>query len=87
MKPYQNHLQTTILLNKKDISRKPVFRSSAIFPVCLSKEINDYVFTAKLYNSRGNTQYDYFGSNRNQNHDDYFYNFGFKKFINDDIFV
>ena len=52
----------------------------------LSKEINDYVFTAKLYNSRGNTQYDYFGSNRNQNHDDYFYNFGFKKFINDDIF-
>ena len=52
----------------------------------LIKEINDYVFTAKLYNSRGNTQYDYFGSNRNQNHDDYFYNFGFKKFINDDIF-
>ena len=52
----------------------------------LSKEINDYVFTAKLYNSRGNTQYDFFGSNRNQNHDDYFYNFGFKKFINDDIF-
>ena len=38
------------------------------------RKINDYVFTAKLYNSRGNTQYDYFGSNRNQNHDDYFYN-------------
>ncbi len=52
----------------------------------LRKEKNDYIFSSKLYNSYGNTQYDNFGTNENQDHDDYFYNFGVKKFINDDIF-
>ena len=52
----------------------------------LSKEINDFVFSTKLYNSNGNTQYDNFGTNESQDHDDYFFNFGLKKFINDDIF-
>ena len=54
--------------------------------VGMSKEINDYVFSTRLYNSNGNTQYDNFGTNENQDHDDYFYNFSLKKFINDDIF-
>ena len=44
MKSYQSHLKTTINLDKKDITRKPVFRSSAIFPVCLSKEINVNIY-------------------------------------------
>ena len=54
----------------------------------LSKEINDYVFTSRLYSSTGNTQYDNYNSSAilNQDHDDYFYTFGLKKFINDDIF-
>ena len=52
----------------------------------LRKEKNDYIFSSKLYNSYGNTQYDNFGTNENQDHDDYFYNFGVKKFINEDIF-
>jgi vitamin B12 transporter len=54
----------------------------------LSKEINDYVFTSRLYSSTGNTQYDNYNSSAilNQDHDDYFYSFGLKKFINDDIF-
>jgi len=52
----------------------------------LSKEVNDFIFTSRLYSSMGNTQYDNFGTNENQNHDDYFYTFGFKKFINEDIF-
>ena len=52
----------------------------------LSKEINDFVFSTKLYNSNGNTQYDNFGTNESQDHDDYFFNFSLKKFINDDIF-
>ena len=52
----------------------------------LSKEINDYAFTSRLYHSRGNTQYNEYGVNKDQNHDDYFFNFGLKKFINDDIF-
>ena len=52
----------------------------------LSKEVNDYVFTSRLYSSTGNTQYDNFGTNTNQDHDDYFYTFGLKKFIDDDIF-
>ena len=54
----------------------------------LSKEVNDYVFTSRLYSSTGNTQYDNYNSGAilNQNHDDYFYTFGLKKFINDDIF-
>jgi len=54
--------------------------------VGMSKEINDYVFSTRLYNSNGNTQYDNFGTNENQDHDDYFYNFSLKKFISDDIF-
>jgi len=56
--------------------------------VGLSKEINDYVFTSRLYSSTGNTQYDNYNSSAilNQDHDDYFYTFGLKKFINDDIF-
>jgi vitamin B12 transporter len=54
----------------------------------LSKEINDYVFTSRLYSSTGNTQYDNYNSSAilNQDHDDYFYTFGLKKFVNDDIF-
>ena len=54
----------------------------------LSKEVNDYVFTSRLYSSTGNTQYDNYNSSAilNQDHDDYFYSFGLKKFINDDIF-
>ena len=54
----------------------------------LSKEVNDYVFTSRLYSSTGNTQYDNYNSSAilNQDHDDYFYTFGLKKFINDDIF-
>jgi len=54
----------------------------------LSKKINDYVFTSRLYSSTGNTQYDNFNSSAilNQDHDDYFYTLGLKKFINDDIF-
>ena len=56
--------------------------------VGLSKEVNDYVFTSRLYSSTGNTQYDNFNSSAilNQDHDDYFYTFGLKKFIDDDIF-
>ena len=56
--------------------------------VGLSKEVNDYVFTSRLYSSTGNTQYDNYNSTAilNQDHDDYFYTFGLKKFINDDIF-
>ena len=56
--------------------------------VGLSKEVNDYVFTSRLYSSTGNTQYDNYNSSAilNQDHDDYFYSFGLKKFINDDIF-
>ena len=56
--------------------------------VGLSKEVNDYVFTSRLYSSTGNTQYDNYNSSAilNQDHDDYFYTFGLKKFINDDIF-
>lgn len=54
----------------------------------LSKEVNDYVFTSRLYSSTGNTQYDNYNSSAilNQDHDDYFYTFGLKKFIDDDIF-
>ena len=37
--------------------------------VGMSKEINDYVFSTRLYNSNGNTQYDNFGTNENQDHD------------------
>ena len=44
------------------------------------------MFTSRLYSSTGNTQYDNFGTNTNQDHDDYFYTFGLKKFIDDDIF-
>ena len=53
----------------------------------ISKEINDYVFTSRLYSSTGNAQYDNFNSSAilNQDHDDYFYIFGLKKFIDDDI--
>jgi vitamin B12 transporter len=53
----------------------------------ISKEINDYVFTSRLYSSTGNAQYDNFNSSAvlNQDHDDYFYTFGIKKFIDDDI--
>jgi len=52
----------------------------------ISKEINNYVFMSQFYTSTGNTQYDNFGSNINQNHDDYFYTFGVKKYIDDDVF-
>jgi len=52
----------------------------------ISKEINNYVFMSQFYTSTGNTQYDNFGSNINQDHDDYFYTFGVKKFIDDDVF-
>ncbi len=52
----------------------------------LSKEIDDYIFISRFYTSMGNTQYDNFGSNINQDHDDYFYTFGLKKFIHDDVF-
>ena len=54
----------------------------------LSKEFSDYVFTSRLYSSMGNTQYDNFDSSAvlNQDHDDYFYTLGLKKFINNDIF-
>ncbi len=52
----------------------------------ISKEINDYIFISQFYTSLGNTQYDNFGSNINQDHDDYFYTFGLKKFIDDDLF-
>ena len=53
----------------------------------ISKEINDYVFTSRLYSSTGNAQYDNYNSSAvlNQDHDDYFYTFGLKKFIDDDI--
>ena len=53
----------------------------------ISKEINDYVLTSRLYSSTGNAQYDNFNSSAilNQDHDDYFYTFGIKKFIGDDI--
>ena len=53
----------------------------------ISKETNDYVFTSRLYSSTGNAQYDNFNSSAilDQDHDDYFYTFGLKKFINDDI--
>ena len=53
----------------------------------LSKEISDYVFSSRLYSSTGNAQYDNFNSSAvlNQDHDDYFYTFGIKKFIDDDI--
>ena len=37
----------------------------------------------KVVQLNGNTQYDSFGTNENQDHDDYFYNFGIKKFINE----
>ena len=52
----------------------------------ISKEVNNYVFMSQFYTSTGNTQYDSFGSNINQDHDDYFYTFGVKKFIDDDVF-
>ena len=52
----------------------------------IRKELNNYVFISNFYTSLGNTQYDNFGSNINQDHDDYFYIFGLKKFINDDVF-
>ena len=53
----------------------------------LSKELNDYMFTSRLYSSRGNTQYDNYNSSvvLNQDHDDYFYTLGLKKFVNNDI--
>tara|TARA_Y100000768_G_scaffold33871_1_gene22215 strand:- start:1729 stop:3483 length:1755 start_codon:yes stop_codon:yes gene_type:complete len=52
----------------------------------IRKELNNYVFISNFYTSLGNTQYDNFGSNINQDHDDYFYTFGLKKFINNDVF-
>ena len=52
----------------------------------ISKEINDYILTSKFYSSTGNTQYDNFGSNINQDHDDYFYTFGLKRYVVDDVF-
>ncbi len=42
----------------------------------------NYSFTSKIYTSDGNTQYDSFGSNLNQDHNDHFYNVDIKKFIN-----
>ncbi len=39
MKSYQSHLQSTFL-KVKQITRKPVFRSSAIFTYCINKNIN-----------------------------------------------
>ena len=35
-----------------------------------------------IFSSNGNTQYDSFGSNLNQDHDDYFYMLGITNYIN-----
>ena len=81
-----NRTESKSIPSRDTANRRHAYNTENI-SLGLSKEINDYVFNAKLYNSRGNTQYDNYGfGNRNQNHDDYFYNFGLKKFINDDIF-
>ncbi len=50
----------------------------------LKGHFDNYLYSSKLYVSNGNTQYDSFGSNLNQNHNDYFYTLGIKKIINDD---
>ena len=89
-----NGFKMNINANRKESKSKTAGRYSSKrhayntdnISIGLSKEINDYVFSTKLYNSNGNTQYDSFGTNENQDHDDYFYNFGLKKFINEDIF-
>ena len=89
-----NGFKMNINANRKESKSKAAGRYSSKrhayntdnISIGLSKEINDYVFSTKLYNSNGNTQYDSFGTNENQDHDDYFYNFGLKKFINEDIF-
>ena len=52
----------------------------------IRKEFTNYVLMSEFYTSLGNTQYDNFGSNINQDHDDYFYTFGLKRFLDDDIF-
>ena len=39
MKTYKDHLVSTSSFLKKDI-RKPIFRSSAIFPFMLNKKLN-----------------------------------------------
>ncbi len=38
----------------------------------IKKEINDYKLFSNSFLVQGNTQYDSFGSNLNQDHDDYF---------------
>lgn len=51
----------------------------------MAKAYKSYQLSSKIHSSRGNTQYDSFGSNLNQNHEDYFYTIDAKKYINDDM--
>jgi outer membrane cobalamin receptor len=50
----------------------------------IGKTILDYTLTTKIFSSTGNTQYDNFGSNADQDHDDYFYTINLKKSIGQD---
>ena len=43
MKSYQNHLKS-INNGKNYIQRKPIFRSSAIFPFLINKELNTNIY-------------------------------------------
>ena len=51
----------------------------------IRKNMDNYKLMSNIFSSRGNTQYDSFGSNLNQDHDDYFYMLGITNYINSDI--
>ena len=51
----------------------------------IEKNYHSSSLVSKIYSSRGNTQYDSFGSNLNQDHNDYFFVLAAKKYINNDI--
>ena len=51
----------------------------------IKKNMGNYKLMSNIFSSRGNTQYDSFGSNLNQDHDDYFYMLGITNYINSDI--
>ena len=79
-----NRKETKSLPAKISSSKRHSFNTENLL-LNLKRKINNYEYSSKFYISNGNTQYDSFGSNLNQNHDDYFYTIGTKMFIGDNI--